>query len=293
MPSILIRNEILHLSWTSLTKNDLTVKYKNKPVKNLNKVEWSDEEQLSVPGSNASFPRLVWVEGRLWCIWYQTDSLYGCYSDNNGAAWSQPAEIQGQFGPNFHYIHYSTNRTREKEVFQLQWVLGSLERGLHIPVAGEYMDLPEYNPGITLKGWETEIKDDFPRQKPQIKDIESTFKEKDKEKYEEVQKPEENTAESTALNSRKRLHGTAASLEDILLNEFDRQEEFNYTIISRLDEQSRLNDTILQESRQILEQLKENNKMLQVLKEEMEQIKQDVAQIKSKGLLQRIFHSNG
>ncbi|HHY83106.1 MAG TPA: hypothetical protein GX505_10585 [Clostridiales bacterium] len=287
MPSILIRDDILHLAWTSLTKNDLTVKYKNKHVRNFNKVEWSSEIQLSVPGSNASFPRLVWVEGRLWCIWCQTDTLYGCHSDDQGATWTPPAALPGQYGPNFHYINYSTNHPREREVFQLQWILGSLDQGLYIPVAGEYMDLPKYNPSLSVAGWETETKDEPAVQKPQIKEMTKPAKEKGTPE-EEFLKPKE----STVKHNTERLSGYAPSLENILLNEFDRQEEFNYTVISRLDEQSKLNDSILQESRQILEQLKETSKMLQVLKKEVEQVKQDVTELKSRGLLNRIFNKN-
>jgi len=149
MPSILVRDDILHLAWISLHKNDLSVKYKNRSVRSTGKNEWSSEIHLNSQGTNAALPRLIWAEGKIWCIWFQNDSLFGSCSEDQGKKWSNPAKLSGYQGPVFHYIHYSSNYKRDKNNFQMQWTFGHIKENLLLPLVNQYLDLPEYNPGTT------------------------------------------------------------------------------------------------------------------------------------------------
>jgi hypothetical protein len=265
MPSIFILDNLLHLTWTSLSKSNLAVKYMNRPVRNAGKLDWSQEIQLNGPGSNAAFPRLIWVEERLWCIWYQTDTLYGSSSEDQGASWSTPVKLPNRFGTDFHYIHYSTNHPRENQTFRVQWILGNVEGILYLPIAEKYMDLPEYTPNPPSTNWIS-----------QNEDLLSLSRGRSKSETEKKVSKADTGMES---------------IKNVLLNEFDRQEELHYSLISKLDEHSRLNGTLLDESRQMMALLRENQEMLQVIKRDVEQIKQDIRQLKSRGWLGRLFYS--
>lgn len=264
MPSILIRDDILHLAWTSLHRNDLIVKYKNRPVRNEGKTGWSPEIQLNSQGTNAALPRLIWAGGKVWCIWHQNDILYASSSEDQGKNWSAPAELSDVTGIGFQYIHYSSNYPKDKECIQLQWTYGSAKDGLLLPVAGEDMDLPGYNASAAIR----EIKDQGFKEKTPYRSIHSAL---DRE-----------TAPVMAAPHRK--------LENILLDEFDRQEELYHSLISKMDESSELGRRIIDENKQIMVCIRENTEMLQSLKEDMEQIKQYAKQLKSEGLLRRFFY---
>lgn len=282
MPSILIQDNLLHLAWNSLSNNDLIVKYKNRPIRSGGKMDWNTEIQLNSPGSNTTLPRLIWLEGKLWCIWYQNDTLYASNSEDQGQNWSTPAEISDLYIPNFYYIHYSTNHPRDKQIFKLQWLLGNVNDTLSLPLVDQYMDLPKYTPSVPDTGWKWEIDA-----------AESTDNRTDGESSHSSKIP------STSIKSRtvsttptvSTVSGTPQSLENILLNEFDKQEEFHYSLISKLDELSKLSSIIIEENRQNKASLEENKEMLQTLKKDMEQVKQGIDQLKSRGLLRRIFNN--
>ncbi|MGI6140851.1 MAG: hypothetical protein ACOYEH_03825 [Caldicoprobacterales bacterium] len=299
MPSILIRDDLLHLAWTSLSKNDLVVKYKNRTVRSLGKMDWSPEIQLNNPGSTATLPRLIWLEEKIWCIWYQNDTLYCSSSEDRGLKWSTPAELQTRYGTSFQYIHYSTNHPRDKRLFQLQWILGNVEETLSLPLVESYMDLPEYIPNAPATDWHEDIirpsidqTDDSPK-------AESVDNHVDVKETSAIEPPAPTEKNRTVPNVRAALEsrtmpgipGAHQSLENILLNEFERQEEFNYSLITKLDEHSRIGSSVLEDSRQIITLLKENKEMLQALKKDMEQVKQDTRQLKARGLLRRLFHN--
>lgn len=280
MPSIFIRDNFLHLTWTSLSKNNLAVKYMNRPVRNSGKLEWSKEIQLNGPGSNAAFPRLIWAEEKIWCIWYQTDTLYGSSSEDQGASWSTPVKLSGRYGTDFHYIHYSTNHPKEKEIFQIQWILGNVEGILYLPIAEKFMDLPEFTPSPPSTNWAAET-EEVSLNRGEIKP----------NTEEPVLKADAGMESIKSVKSRTVPPEAPLSLENILLNEFDRQEEFHFSLISKLDEHSRLSSILLEENRQTMAYIKENQEMLQAIKKDVEQIKQDARQLKSRGLFKRIFHS--
>ncbi len=93
-------------------------------------------------------------------------------------------------------------------------------------------------------------------------------------------------------SSRKRIASSGTpSLETMLFTEFDRQEEFNYSIITKLEEQANNDESILKELRQATLYAKQNYEMLQVLKNDIEHIKKDIRFFKSRGWLQRLFHN--
>ena len=294
MPSILIRNDKLHLIWTSLIKNDLTVKYKSKAIRIQNKAEWSRETDLSKPGSNTAFPHLIWVEDKLWCVWCQTDNLYGCHSEDDGMTWNEPEKINSNGIGSFHHIHYSTNHVREKEIFQFQWILGNVEERFFLPVAGEYMEPPKYAAGPPLSDWEPGA--DFLSKKGQRNGFFPEMQNKSAGKartYEtgwpvQPVAPEEFTGDAIPEESR---FDPQPSLEKALLREFDKQEEYNDTILGKLEEQSRLDDIILEETREIISLLKENTEKLQNLMQDMEQIKKDLKLLQSKRLFDRLFRN--
>ena len=293
MPFLLIRDDLLHLTWVTLSKTNLIVKYKNKSVRGLGRVEWSHPLQLNSEGSNASFPRLIWVEGKLWCIWYQSDNLIGCSSEK-GENWSSPINIAGFEKTSFHNIHYSSNQIREKQLLQVQWILGNVEESLSIPVAGSLMNLPEYRPAPPTAGLETNSSVESERNRETIKEsVTETAGEITGEQIgiecikKTVTSPEKVKEE---FSRRRTAYDGSPSLETMLFTEFDRQEEFHYSVITKLEEQSKLDDSASKDIRQALALVKQNNEMLQVLKKDVEQIKQDIQQLKSKGWFQRLFN---
>ena len=294
MPCLLIRDDILHLTWTTLSKTDLVVKYKNRPVYSLARTEWSAELQLNDLGSNAAFPRLIWAEGRLWCVWFQADHLVGCNSTDAGKVWSPPVVLPEYDKSQYQYIYYSTNLPREKQTFQLQWVLGSIDESILLPIVSSYMDLPEPRPAvIPSMGWEEQVTDS----RIDKKDTKKNGKETEEDDKMDYKKIEVETAEKDVEKDNKKTEEVTAdngeiktpSLEDILLNEFDRQEEFHYSVITKLEEQCNTNNTILEEVRQTLALVRQNNEMLQTLKKDVEHVKQDTRFLKTRGFFQRLF----
>jgi len=272
MPSLLIRNDKLHLTWTSLTKNDLTVKYKSKPIRNLGKVDWSDEIDLSNPGSNAALPRLLWVDDKLWCIWNQADTLYGCYSKDEGVSWSTPEDIDRVGSGSFHHINYCTNKTSEKQVLHLQWILGNVDHTLILPVVTDFIELPKYVPESKTADWD-----------PSPPFAESDFRWGLLSVDKKAKKPMNSTpADINKYRTRPQ------SVSDTLLNEIDQQEGYNDIILSKLEEQAKLDDIILTETREIIALLKENTEKLQALLQDMEELRNEIKP-QTRGLLTRLF----
>ena len=155
------------------------------------------------------------------------------------------------------------------------------------------MDLPEYIPNAPATDWHEDIirpsidqTDDSPK-------AESVDNHVDVKETSAIEPPAPTEKNRTVPNVRAALEsrtmpgvpGAHQSLENILLNEFERQEEFNYSLITKLDEHSRIGSSVLEDSRQIITLLKENKEMLQALKKDMEKVKQDTRQLKARGLL--------
>ena len=149
---------------------------------------------------------------------------------------------------------------------------------LSLPLVGQYMDLPKYNPTIPTKGWKGEV--DMAKYTATNSSLGSKVA---------PAPTKSKTVPTTRTTSA--VPGAPQSLENILLNEFDRQEEFHYSLISKLDELSKASTSTFEAYSQIKASLAENKEMLQTLKEDMEQVKQDMKQLNSRGLLQRIFHN--
>ena len=302
MPSILIKDDLLHLTWVTLSKTDLIVKYKNRPIRSIGKVDWGQSVQLNIEGSNASFPRLIWVEGKLWCLWYQADSLIGCSSER-GENWSNPTSLPGFEKSSFHNIHYSTNHPREKELFHMQWVLGNVDINLSLPVVGPLMELPEYSPAPPPESWENYLTKEAIDDKEVYSSKENNSKVASNSKeISNNTEPTKETDNNVVLNDgdrekpkerapRRSTSDGAPSLETMLFTEFDRQEEFNYSVITKLEEQAKQDESILKELRQANIFAKQNYEMLKVLKNDIENIKKDIRLLKSRGWFQRLFHS--
>ena len=278
MPSILIKDDLLHLAWISLSNSDLVVKYKNRAVRSAGRTDWNSEIQLNSPGSNAALPRLIWLEDKIWCIWYQNDTLYSSHSGDQGKNWSTPSELSDLSSTNFFYIHYSTNQPREKQIFKLQWILGNVSETLFIPLIEQYMDLPKYVPSVPETGWKGEI------------DLGESVDDKSSQDI-KIAPPSVKSRPSPTGASISAMPGAPQSLENILLNEFDKQEEFHYSLISKLDELSKLSSSVIEDNRRIKASLEENKEMLQTMKKDMEQVKQGIEHLKSRSILRRIFRN--
>ena len=152
---------------------------------------------------------------------------------------------------------------KTRNVFSCNGLMGAQRRTV-TACCGEDMDLPGYNASAAIR----EIKDQGFKEKTPYRSIHSAL---DRE-----------TAPVMAAPHRK--------LENILLDEFDRQEELYHSLISKMDESSELGRRIIDENKQIMVCIRENTEMLQSLKEDMEQIKQYAKQLKSEGLLRRFFY---
>lgn len=272
MPSLLIRSDKLHLTWTSLTKNDLTVKYKNKPIRNMNKADWSEEMDLSNPGSNAALPRLLWVDDKMWCIWNQADTLYGCYSQDEGMSWSIPEDIDRVGSGSYHHINYCTNKSNERQKLHLQWVLGNIDRTFNLPLIADFIELPEYVPESKTVDWDPSPSHPESDSRWGLLSLNS-----------KATKPAKSTSPAYSKH-----HIRTPSLTDTLLSEIDKQEGHNNIVLEKLEEQSKLDDIILSETREIIAMLKENKEKLQMLLQEMEEIKNEIRP-QTRGFLTRLF----
>ena len=155
-------------------------------------------------------------------------------------------------------------------------------------MVSQYLDLPEYRPNPPAAGWNDDLDDmvQYNRKKKisEENQAESTGSMKLSVDYAELM-------DSMSKNVRNVPAVPAAelSLENILLNEFDRQEELHYSLISKLDEYSRINSSVLEETRQVMSLLRDNFEMLQDLKKSMEEAREDIKLLRKKGFIRRIL----
>lgn len=155
MPDILIKDNKLHLVWTSIENANLQVKYLNKNLAPYSRTSWEKELILSNEGSNCSYPQLFWVDNRLWCIWYQNNDLYYCASQDQGVTWESVKSIEWSHLLYCYYIKYCTNLPEEHATFKMQRIFANLDNGIEFPILGKYMDLPK--PVITSQQIASEI----------------------------------------------------------------------------------------------------------------------------------------
>lgn len=157
MPALLTTENTLHVTYLSLKKNDLSVRYKQKP---LQSIKTAAEMTLSGPGANCTHPQLLLVQEKLWCLWSQDQSLYGAHSEDKGVTWSAPEVLPFERSEHFYLLNYLTNDPKEQKSFKVHRILGNLDIGLHLPLIQPYLNLPEYMPAQPPPPYEVTSKGD-------------------------------------------------------------------------------------------------------------------------------------
>lgn len=145
MPALLITDNTLHVTYLSLKKNDLSVRYRQKSLHSI-KTTACAEMTLSSPGANCTHPQLLLAEEKLWCLWCQAQSLYAAHSEDNGATWSAPEALPFDRSEHFYLLNYRTSDPKALKRFKVHRILGNLDIGLHLPLLQSYLELPEYRP---------------------------------------------------------------------------------------------------------------------------------------------------
>ena len=166
------------------------------------------------------------------------------------------------------------------------------------------MELPEYHPAPPVASWEAYLTKEADNDKETNNNKETSYNKdisnvkeigNNKESYKEIDNEaaqiESDSEKVKEKTPRRTASGGAPSLETMLFTEFDRQEEFHYSVITKLEEQAKHDESILKELRQATIFAKQNYEMLQALKNDIEHIKKDIRLLKSRGWFQRLFHN--
>lgn len=141
-PSILVKNDRLHLAWTSINNSNLQVMYRNWPINPYFKVGPERERLLSDRESNCSDPMLFWMDDRLWCMWYQNSDIYCCSSPDGGATWDAAKPLGWSHINSCYCIKYSSNHPQDHSLLKMHRTLASLDDGFKIliPATGSLFD---------------------------------------------------------------------------------------------------------------------------------------------------------
>jgi len=137
MPSILVKNDKLHLAWTSIKNSNLQVMYRSWSLNSYFKAGLEKVKLLSSQESNCSDPQLLWVDDLLWCIWYQNGDIYCCSSPDEGITWTQAKPLGWSHVDCCHCIKYSSNYPQDRLHLKMHRILANLENGLKIPIPGK------------------------------------------------------------------------------------------------------------------------------------------------------------
>lgn len=143
MPSMLVKNNKLHLAWTSIKNSNLQVMYRNWHLNSYFKTGLEREALLSSEESNCSDPQLFWADNQLWCMWYQNDDIYCCSSPDEGMTWNQAKSLEWSHIDSCYCIKYSSNYPEDQSNFKVHRIFANLENGLEIPILGECKGLSE------------------------------------------------------------------------------------------------------------------------------------------------------
>ncbi len=150
---------VLHLTWSMLEEDGLTVKYQQHTLSKLPKAKLLDkvngemaktvdeigelmlEEEMAVndrPDSetaapikisdhqNCSFPYLISFNKILWIVWFQFNSLVSCYSSDNGKTWSTPNLISKTKLMSFKRYRFASNSKLDMVLIKCDYLFGTL-----------------------------------------------------------------------------------------------------------------------------------------------------------------------
>jgi|GEM_PF-2258225 len=150
----------LHITWSMLEENGLTIKYQQHSLKELYQIEPQQrensilgktvdeigqllmEEELQIntvlntteavlpqkisQQHNCSFPYIIVFNKVLWLVWFQFNSLVSSYSTDNGLTWSIPSLIAKTKLMSFKRYRYATNSKLDNELIQCDYLFGTL-----------------------------------------------------------------------------------------------------------------------------------------------------------------------
>ncbi len=170
---------LLHITWSMLEEDGLTVKYQQHNLSKLPKAKLldkdtgemgktideigqllqeedavsdtsSDAEASSTPiilsdRQNCSFPYLIGFNKVLWIVWFQFNSLVSCYSTDNGKTWSTPNLIAKTKLMSFKRYRFASNAKLDMTLINCDYLFGTLY------------------PNIQFIGFGGDINDDVPK----------------------------------------------------------------------------------------------------------------------------------
>lgn len=108
MPSILVKDELVHVVWISTYTKNTAIKYKNKIIWKDDGDKWEKEATISKYNENCSHPIILWTNEYLYCIWQQNDALYFTYSMNKGESWCLPKILDWPYSSHYELIGFYT-----------------------------------------------------------------------------------------------------------------------------------------------------------------------------------------
>lgn len=115
-------NNSFHMVWSEFINDNLIVRYDYGDLTN-NTFASSKIKNLSDP-SNCSFPSISRIDNVLWVMWVQLNSLYSCYSTDNGFTWSNPfIDPQSQKNDFIRY-DFKSNHKHDLNSFNVDTIFG-------------------------------------------------------------------------------------------------------------------------------------------------------------------------
>ena len=159
LDGLIDKSGVLHITWSMLEENGLTVKYQQHVLsdlpneafenssttsgktvdeigqflmdENINIVNILNTSTPVVPlviseHHNCSFPYLIIYNKILWLVWFQFNSLVSSFSTNNGLNWSTPQLISKTKLMSFKRYRFSSNSQTDKNQIQCDYLFGTL-----------------------------------------------------------------------------------------------------------------------------------------------------------------------
>lgn len=115
--------DFYHITWSEFINQNLVIRYLKGNYKKKG-FTTNEVKSLSKP-ANCSFPTFIKTGKALWCIWIQMNSLYSCYSMDQGNTWSKPIIDKKSQDSNFIRYKFSSNYNQDFENFNLNNIFGT------------------------------------------------------------------------------------------------------------------------------------------------------------------------
>ncbi|SNS33164.1 hypothetical protein SAMN05446037_100824 [Anaerovirgula multivorans] len=132
-PSILIdRRDNLHLVWCTITKNNFTLKYKNKMNITNPKSKWCNPKILSSTNANNLSPIILHEGSFIKVLSKQNNNINEVVSNDYGLSWEPSSRNQSYRSKNPILIGYFSNHKLENKSSKIKYVYGEIEDNVNI-----------------------------------------------------------------------------------------------------------------------------------------------------------------